>query len=327
MKIVSLQSHPPFESKSWRSPRKGGSPEADDLLLTLRNKPMVKKNPKRHWGKALISFFVVLFAMPLGHALMVLMEHCLETSALHYAAFFMGLVGLVVVIGGVFIRGDLKQTLCGLFGGLLYWTGWVEFLFQYYANRWGTQPEIENGVVVTKPEYVILPATFGMFMLFVVIYLFSTRSGCCFFNWLQRRIFHSKREFLPPPARMRHPAVVTFLELNVMMWACYLVLMFCYDKAFLGDHHPVTFLVGICCLLSAIYMFWYKLLPMSSWGAGIRMAIATVIIFWTPVEILGRINFFKEIWIQPLQYVPQMVVILAAFLLLTGWIVYKQVKK
>jgi hypothetical protein bfra3_05508 len=59
---------------------------------------------------------------------------------------------------------------------------------------------------------------------------------------------------------------------------------------------------------------------LSGWGANIRMAIATVIIFWTPVEILGRLNFFQEIWTEPLQYVPQMVTVLIAFIVVAVYL-------
>ena len=73
--------------------------------------------------------------------------------------------------------------------------------------------------------------------------------------------------------------------------------MFCYDKSFLGDHHPITFLVGLGCFIGSLFMF-KRQLYIASWGANIRMSIATVIVFWTPVEILGRINFFKEFWVE-----------------------------
>ena len=86
------------------------------------------------------SFLIVLFTMPLGHALMIFMEHVLSSTALHYAAFTMGAVGLVMVIIGVFAKGDTRQTLWGLFGGLLFWTGWVEFIYVYYAHRYEVQP-------------------------------------------------------------------------------------------------------------------------------------------------------------------------------------------
>lgn len=360
---------------------------------------MAGKPRQLHWGKALVAFFVVLFSMPLGHALMILMEALLPHSTLHLSAFLMGFVGLVVVIWGVFIKGDVKQTLCGLFGGLLYWVGWFEFLFQYYAQRWGTHIEVKSisdteltgladvevladglGSVVettvvdgqaqtvlssepvltavveghvtgasgeavkatgavmsqlvdgelvsrvmacevgSKPEYLIMPATFGIFIMFVVLYLFSSRTGCCFLNWCQRRIFRSKRELTPRPGGMRHTSIVTFLELNVMMWACYLILMFCYDPVFLGERHPVTAGVGIVFFLSAIYIFG-KQLRLASWGANIRMAIATVVIVWTPIEILMRLKFFKEIWVEPQQHQTEMYCILAAFVILLAWII------
>ncbi len=46
------------------------------------------------------------------------------------------------------------------------------------------------------------------------------------------------------------------------------------------------------------------------------MAIATVVVFWVPVEVLGRLDFFKEIWIEPEKYITQMICILVAFVAL-----------
>ena len=48
--------------------------------------------------------------MPLGHALMIFMEHVLSSTALHYAAFTMGAVGLVMVIIGVFAKRRYALT-------------------------------------------------------------------------------------------------------------------------------------------------------------------------------------------------------------------------
>ena len=92
---------------------------------------------KRNVFIGITSFLIVLFTMPLGHALMILMEHLMEPVTMHYATFFMGLIGLIMVITGVFAKGDTQQTLWGLFGGLLFWTGWIEFIYVYYAHRFG----------------------------------------------------------------------------------------------------------------------------------------------------------------------------------------------
>lgn len=278
---------------------------------------MIQK--KKNWWKSIASFLLVLCTMPLGHAMMIIMENTMTPAAVHCSAFCMGLAGLLLVIGGVFVKGNTRQTVCGLIGGLLFWTGWVEFLFQYYATRWGTQPEMENGEVVTRPEYLILPASFGMWMMVMTLYIFSTKNGCNFINWWQRMILRSHKNEIAARPMTHHTSIVTFMELNMILWASYLLLMFCYDKNFLGDRHPITSIVAAGCLLGSIFIF-KKQLKLSSWGANIRMAIATVIVFWVPVEVLGRLNFFHEFWVEPEKYATQIVSILVAFLVLMVYI-------
>lgn len=277
---------------------------------------------KYHWGKTAASFLLVLLTMPIGHALMIVMERAMPAPAMHRAAFAMGAAGLLLAAAGVFVRGDTRQTLCGFLGALLFWTGWVEFLFQYYARRYGVQPEMEGGVVVTQPEYLILPATFGLWMMVMTLYVFSTKNGCKFINWWQKVLFRDRKDTVAAQPMTRHTSIVTFMEFNMIIWACYLLLMVCYDKHILGDRHPVTSAVAAGCLAAAILMF-RRQLRVGAWGPNIRMAIATVIVFWTPVEVLGRINFFNEIWTQPEKYMTQMALLLAAFLALLVYIARK----
>lgn len=280
----------------------------------------------RHWWKSIISFLMVLFTMPLGHALMAIMEHLLVPPYLHYASFSLGFVGLLMVIFGVFATGDTRQTLWGFFGGLLFWTGWVEFIFVYYAQRFGVQAEIVNGEVVTRPEYLILPATFGLWAMFMVLYLFSVKTGCNFINWWQRVLFRGKKNDIVVRPMTRHTSIVTFMELNMMLWSCYLLLMFCYDDHFLGEYHPVTWIVFAVCLIGSLFMF-KKQLKFGSWGANIRFSIATVIVFWTAVEILGRVEFFKEFWTDPLSHRMEMILILLLFVGLAIYLWIKSVAK
>lgn len=282
---------------------------------------------KKYPGKALASFLLVLFTMPLGHAAMILMEHWLAPGPLHVCAFLLGLAGLIITIIGVFVKGDLKQTLCGLFGGLLFWTGWVEFLFQYYADRFGMQPYVDEATgKVTQPEYLILPATFGFMMMFLLLYLFSIRSGCNFFNWCQKKLFGSRRDIIVAKPITRHTSIVTFMELNLMMWVCYVLLMFCYDTEFLGDTHPVTLVIAVGCLIGSMFIF-LKQLRIASWGANIRMSIATVLTFWTFVEVLGHIGIMKEIWVEPMEHVGVMTALAVLFVALGGYTLYAAFKK
>lgn len=287
---------------------------------------MEQVRQKRYWMKTIASFLLVLCMMPLGHALMIIMEKTMAPEAMHYSAFAMGAVGLALAVWGVFVKGDAKQTLLGLAGGLLFWTGWVEFIFMYYAHRYGVQPQIVDGEIVTKPEYLIMPVTFGIWVMIMTLYVFNARTGCYFITWIQKRLFGKRRDEIVRHSMTRHSSLVTFMELNMMMWSCYLLLMFCYDDNFLGDRHPVTFLVGLGCLVGAVFMF-LKESKIGAWGANIRMAVATVVVFWTPVEIMGRINLFEEIWVAPAEHKTEMFIILAVFVLLIAYSVYSIAKK
>ena len=310
--------------------------------------------PKLAWRQSLLSFLLVLCLMPLGHAFMILMELLIAPAALPYSAFGLGLLGLVIAVCGVFAKRDTPQTIYGLIGGLFLWTGWVEFLFMYYAQRFGAHPEIVNGVVtttttyvqglaanpvlsidgvpvqhmhdikdivVTRPEYLLMPATFGFWVSIMLLYIFNVRTGCNFMLWCQRVLLGKKRDLVVRSGMTRHPAMVTFMETMMLLWTCYLLLMFCYDPRFLGQSHPVTIAVGVGCFIGFFFIF-RKQLARKQWGANIRMAIPGVIVLWTPVEILGRNNLFNEIWIAPLEHISEMIAILVTFILIGGYLAW-----
>lgn len=65
-------------------------------------------------------------------------------------------------------------------------------------------------------------------------------------------------------------------------------------------------------LMWFLYLF-VRLLKFQRMAPAVRYAIPTVIVFWNCVEILGRWNFFKEIWIAPQQYALEMMLIFGAF--------------
>lgn len=272
------------------------------------------------------SFVMVLLTMPLGHALMIVMEHFLSKDTLVYAAFGLGLLGFLVTIVGVFVKGDTVQTLLGLFGGLLFWTGWIEFTYIYYANRYGVQPLLDSaGEVITKPEYLLMPSSVGFLVMFLMFYIFSVKTGCNFFNYVQKKIIRSKNIVEMKPVA-RNTAMVTFMETNLLLWTSYLVLLFCYDENLLGDRHPITLTIAGLCLIGSIFMM-RKQLKISVWGYAIRYSIATVIVFWTFIEVLGRHDVFKEIWVHPLDYKTEMFVILAALLVTILILVYHSYRK
>ncbi len=302
--------------------------------------------------KPILSFLLILLLMPLGHALMAVMEHLLEPTALHYSAFLMGFVGLVITIIGIYQKGDTRQTLYGITGAMLFWTGWVEFLFVYYAQRYGVHYDLQgsgivqstteyiNGIGVnhsmtingtpiedfdkaelkqlrgSRPEYLIMPATFGMWVTIMMLYLFNSRTGCDFIVWIQKHVIRSRKasdSIINANIRPTNPSLSVFMEWNVMMWGVYLLLMFCYDPVFLGQSHPVTLLIAAIALVSTFMMIKKQLL-IKQWGRNIRFALATVIVFWTFVEICGRNGMFNEVWTDPVNHITEMAIILGAFI-------------
>lgn len=283
---------------------------------------------KLHWGKAAVSIAVTLTAMPLTHILARALKDGTTGEGQFWAGMGLGLSGLLLVIIGVFVRGDVKRTLLGLFGGMFYWMGAIDFLFMYYANRFGTQAQLDpvTGEIVSRPEYLILPSTFGFWAMTMILYLFCTVNGCNFLNWWQRLFFGKHKKEIAARPMTRHTSIVAFMEVITMLWTCYLTLMFCYDERFLGDHHPVTLLVGMLGFIGSLFMF-AKLLRYGSWGMSLRFGFATVIIFWIAVEVFDRIHLLEAIWANPQAYIQEIVLILASLAVAGIYLIYDKRKK
>ncbi|SFU28511.1 hypothetical protein SAMN05216480_101373 [Pustulibacterium marinum] len=263
----------------------------------------------------IISFFIVLFFMPIGHALMVLTDVLLQEQKLS-GAFFIGFLGCLLLF--ISINRELKSataTLLGLLAGVLVWTGWIEFSFVWIAEKLSTPALVQNGVVVTKPEYLLMPSSLGLLGAFSLFYLF-TSSKCQFFNWFQKRL-HIKKH-IKQKEKGKPVAVITFIETIMILWVFYMVLLFVYDDGIFGDQHPVTYLVAFGSLVWSGYLL-PKLLRIQKFDYAIRYAIPTVIIFWNFVEILGRWNLFKEVWIHPLEYWKEL---LGIAIVLLGFVAY-----
>lgn len=261
--------------------------------------------------RGILSFIIVLLMMPLGHALMILMEHLLTPHQVNVAALCMALAGLALTLGCMRLKSDCAGTVAGLAGGLLFWTGGVEFLFVYFARRLQISPLMENGEVVTRPEYLLMPSSAAFLILILILYILVLPSGCPFFTFLRRKL--ARGETSRP--RSRSAALVTFMELNVIMWTSYTVLLLCYDPVFGGDHSWLTMTVATVSLGASVWMFG-RLLSIRAMGYSLRYAIATVVIFWTFVEIMGRLNLLEEIWVQPMRYAPQMLLMVSIFIIM-----------
>lgn len=282
----------------------------------------------RYWLKAAVSIAVTLIAMPVTHIIARALKDGCAGVEQFYAGILMGTAGLALVIAGVFVKGDVRQTLSGLFGGMFYWMGAVDFLFMYYANRFGTQPQLDpvTGEVVSRPEYLILPATFGFWAMTMMLYLFCTANGCNFLNWWQRLFFGKRKKEIAARPMTRHTSIVAFMEVITMLWTCYLTLMFCYDERFIGDRHPVTLLVGMGGFIGSLFML-ARLLRYKSWGLSLRFGFATVIIFWIAVEVFDRIHVLEGLFDEPSAHIDQLMVIGLSVIAAGGYMIYRHCEK
>ena len=270
----------------------------------------MKINDKPFIG--ILAFIIVLFTMPLGHTVMILIEKVFGHSYQFPGATALGIVGAILLWFGARNMDETKATWYGFFGGLLLWTGWVEFSFVWSAHHLGIQPLMENGQVVTKPEYLIMPSSIGLLLVSMLYFLFNGRTRCNFFSWLQRNL----RLSIPrkPNGKQRNFAIITAMETIFVLWFFYIVVLLVYDTTLLGDRHPVTYALFAGSLVWSLYLF-IRLIKFSKMAMAVRFAIPTVIIFWNAVEILGRWNFFKEIWIEPMNYALEMGLIFIAFII------------
>lgn len=257
----------------------------------------------------LVAFLIVLFLMPIGHALMVLNEIILQEHKF-LGAFSIGIIGLILMIIGL-IKNHHRNTatVLGFLAGVLIWTGWVEFSFVWVAEKLNVAPLMEGEVIKTKPEYLVMLSSLGLLCSTILLFIFS-KTKCTFFAWIQK-FFKLKSYINNNKSSIKPLAITTFIETIMLLWMFYLVLLVVYDNDIAGDRHPATFIVAIGSLIWSIYLI-FKLLRITKLDYAVRYAITTVIIFWNFVEIMGRWNLFEEIWVLPIEYIFENVAIVLA---------------
>ncbi len=254
---------------------------------------------KRSVRNGILSFFVVLLLMPIGHALMVMNEIVLEDQK-YNGAIAIGFLGLVLLIWGLKKNSHpTLATLLGFLGAVLVWTGWIEFSFMWVAEKNNVAHYMEGGEIATKREYLVMLSSLGLLVTVTLFYYFS-RSNCTFFIWLQR-FSGIRKEIMMQTGYKKPLAVTTFIETIMILWFFYILLLVVYDPDIAGDRHIATYIVGFGSLVWSLYLIT-RLLRIQSFDYAVRYAVPTVIIFWNFVEVLGRWELFNEIWIEPITY-------------------------
>ena len=262
-----------------------------------------------------LSFIIVLLLMPIGHAIMVIIEHSMGSREL-LAAGILGSLGALLLIIGLYKNSNRAiATILGLLAGILIWTGWVEFSFVWIADKLNVAPYIEDGEVATKPEYLIMLSSIGLLGTLGLFYLFS-KTHCTLIVWFQKNLGY-KDKIITKGAMSKPLAITTFMETIVIIWAFYILLLLVYDPDIFGANHPVAYVVAYGSLLWSAFLM-ANLLKIQKFDYAIRYAVPTVIIFWNFIEVIGRWGWFKEVWIYPKEHwleVTSLFIAFAAFLI------------
>ncbi|MEK7818373.1 MAG: hypothetical protein AAB255_01105 [Bacteroidota bacterium] len=245
----------------------------------------------------ILTFIFVLFVMPLGHTLMILMQNIGGEKFQFLLAGFLGFFGIAIL----FFSLNKKESPASFFGfisAIFVWTGWIEFAFVYFSQKLNIQIQHFPDGEMTKPEYLLLPSSIGLLGTLFFYFLFNKQSGCNFFVWITKYIL---RQNIEPINRKRNIALITFVETIYLLWFFYILLLILYDNSFFGVEHFVTKFFCVLFFVWSIYLF-IKLIKFAIFGSALRYAIPTVIIFWSGIEILGRLQILKEFWLLPFEY-------------------------
>ncbi|HEY66005.1 MAG TPA: hypothetical protein G4O02_15690 [Caldilineae bacterium] len=235
--------------------------------------------------KGFLSFFFILLIMPIGHALMIVVERYLEPYMALCAA-LIALAGVALVFATRWTRQEGWQSLLGALGGALVWTGAVEYSFVFAARRFGVPdfPQAEG-------EYMLMEYSWGLLIPVILYVLFLESVRCSPILWLRRKL----KLMRGPTAsgRIQNYGPHVAFEMCAVLWFCYVAMLLAYD---VGTRSWISYLLFILSVGGGIYTL-YQLYHKRTWGTAIRYAIPTVVIVWIAVEYLGKWGFFTEPWI------------------------------
>ncbi|MEA3350061.1 MAG: hypothetical protein U9Q82_05520 [Chloroflexota bacterium] len=249
--------------------------------------------------KGIVSFFLVLLIMPLGHAVMIIIERFYE-SYMILAAVGITLAGIAMVIATRWVENDGAQSFWGALGGVFIWTGAVEYSFVFAMQRFDIPDSSFTG-----GEYMLLEYSLGLLIPLLFYILFQESIRCNPILWLRKKLNLMRGPTATGNVNNYGPR--TAFEMSAVLWFCYVVMMLAYD---VGVKSWATYLEFAVSLGAGIYTL-YQLYQKKTWGTAIRYAIPTVMIVWTGVELVSKWGFFEEPWIA--LNIPFMISVVVAF--------------
>jgi hypothetical protein len=219
------------------------------------------------------------------------------TPFLVWTALGLSALGVFLIWMTTLFKSDAAQTIVGIFGGNLLWTGGIEYGLTFAARSLGIGKSIgvvDGELVAIYGEYVLLKHTWGALFLVVAYIAFLPSVRCPIFVW--------PRQLMP---LMRGPAVSgrifnygprSAFQYATTCWAFYLLLLWAYDEQVFGVYSLATQLILAASVAGSVYCV-VRLHKQTGWGPATRWAVAAMIVVWTPIEIFAKWGVLKEPWL------------------------------
>jgi len=227
----------------------------------------------------------------------VVMRTLPVTPFLVYAAFGLCFFGILCIWLTSRIESDAGQSILGIFGGNLIWTGGIEYGLLLASRSLGIGKAVtvvDGELVAIYGEYVLLKHTWGVLLLVMVYLLFLESSRCPIFLWWRKKV-----------PTMRGPVVSgkignygprSAFQYATTVWGFYLLLLWAYDSSVFGVYSLTTKAILVATLAGTVYCM-VRLHQQSGWGPALRYSIAAMCVAWTPIEILAKWGVMKEPWL------------------------------
>ena len=219
------------------------------------------------------------------------------TRFLVYATLGLTLLGGLVLWATSRLKGDAAQSILGIFGGNLLWTGGVEYGLTIAARSLGVGKAVsvaDGKLVAVYGEYVLMKHTWGVLALVMVYLLFLESSRCPVFLWWRKNVPTMRGAVVS--GRIDNYGPRSAFQYATTVWGFYLLLLWAYDENVFGVFSVVTKAIMLASIAGSIYCVW-RLHHQTGWGPSVRYAVAAMIVVWTPVEIAGKWGIFRQPWL------------------------------
>lgn len=195
------------------------------------------------------------------------------------------------------VKSDAAQSILGIFGGNLLWTGAVEYGLTLGARSLGVGKAlgvVDGQVVAIYGEYVLMKHTWGVFALVMVYLVFLESSRCPMFLWWRKRVPTMRGAVVS--GRIDNYGPRSAFQYATTVWGFYLLLLWAYDEHVFGVYSLFTKAILVVSLGCSLYCV-RRLHQQLGWGPAVRYAVGAMIVVWTPIEIVGKWGLLRQPWL------------------------------